>query len=54
MNVVGPKLRRMGLIYPSMQKIVDLYDFDGLSMSAMKRAFTIEDENHTRYMPATR
>jgi hypothetical protein len=37
-----------------MQNIVNLYDYDGLSMSAMKRAFEIEDENHSRYMPATR
>ena len=37
-----------------MQNIVNLYDYDGLSMNAMKRAFEIEDENHSRYMPATR
>lgn len=44
----------MGLMYPAMQNIVNLYDYDGLSMNAMKRAFEIEDENHSRYMPATR
>ena len=38
-NVVGPKLKLMGLLYPSMQKIVNLYSYDGMSMSAMKRAF---------------
>lgn len=43
LNVVGPKLKLMGLMYPSMQNIIDLYDYDGLSMSAMKRAFEIED-----------
>jgi hypothetical protein len=41
LNVVGPKLRLMGLMYPSMQNIVNLYDYDGLSMSAMRRAFEI-------------
>lgn len=51
---VGPKLRLMGLMYPSMQNIVDLYNYDGLSMPAMRRAFEIEDERHSRYMPATR
>ena len=54
LNVVGPKLKLMGLMYPAMQNIVNLYDYDGLSMNAMKRAFEIEDENHSRYMPATR
>ena len=44
----------MGLIYPAMQQLVDLYTFRGISMLAMKRAFDIEDENHSRYMPATR
>ncbi len=41
LNKVGPKLKLMGLMYPSMQKIVDLYNYDGLSMNAMKRAFEI-------------
>ena len=41
LHVVGPKLKVMGLMYPSMQKIVDLYNYDGLSMDAMKRAFEI-------------
>ena len=41
-------------MYPSMQNIVNLYDYDGLSMNAMRRAFEIEDERHSRYMPATR
>lgn len=54
LHLVGPKLKVMGLMYPSMQKIVDLFNYDGLSMDAMKRAFEIEDENHSRYMPATR
>jgi hypothetical protein len=53
-HVVGPKLRLMGLMYPSMQNIVNLYNYDGLSMQAMRRAFEIEDERHSRYMPATR
>lgn len=39
LNVVGPKLKLMGLMYPAMQNIVNLYDYDGLSMNAMKRAF---------------
>ena len=40
-STVGPELRKMALLYPSMQKIVDLYDFKGVSMAAMKRAFDI-------------
>lgn len=39
LNVVGPKLKLMGLMYPAMQNIVNFYDYDGLSMNAMKRAF---------------
>ena len=42
-STVGPELRKMALLYPSMQKIVDLYNFTGVSMAAMKRAFDIED-----------
>ena len=38
---VGPILRQMALIYPTMQKIVDLYNFQGMSMAAMKRAFDV-------------
>ena len=53
-STVGPELRKMGLLYPSMQRIVDLYNFKSLSMPAMKRAFDIEDERNTRYMPTTR
>ena len=33
----------MGLVYPAMQKIVNLYDFQKISMPSMKRAFEIED-----------
>ena len=44
----------MGLLYPSMQKIVNLYSFRAISMRAMRRAFDVEDENHPRYMPSTR
>ena len=40
---VSPILKMMGLLYPSMQNIVDLYNFENVSMSAMKRAFDIED-----------
>lgn len=41
MNTVGPELRKMGLLYPAMQRIVDLYNFNGLVMGAMKRAFDV-------------
>ena len=51
---VGPVLRKMALIYPAMQKIIDLYNFQGISIAAMKRAFDVEDENSARYMPSTR
>ena len=51
---IGPVLKRMGLLYPSMQRVVNLYHFMGLSMYSMKRAFDVEDENHPRYMPSTR
>lgn len=53
-NDISPILKKMGLLYPSMQKLVDLYTFRGMSMLSMKRAFDVEDENHPRYMPATR
>jgi hypothetical protein len=43
LNTIGPKLKLMGLMYPSMQNIINLYDYDGLSMNAMRRAFEIED-----------
>ncbi len=43
LHTVGPKLKLMGLMYPAMQNIIDLYNYDGLSMNAMKRAFEIED-----------
>jgi len=33
----------MALLYPSMQKIIDLYNFKGISINAMKRAFDVED-----------
>lgn len=51
---IGPTLKQMGLLYPSMQKIINLYEFQSVSMRAMRRAFDIEDEDNTRYMPATR
>ena len=41
-------------MYPVMQRIVNLYEFEGLEMRAMKRSFDIEDENNIRYMPTTR
>lgn len=44
----------MGLLYPAMQKIVNLYTFNQVDLEAMKRAFDIEDERHSRYMPSTR
>ena len=53
-NTVGPELRKMGLLYPAMQRIVDLYNFKDVTMPAMKRAFDIENENNPRYMPTTR
>lgn len=53
-NYVGPRMRIMGLLYPAMQKIINLYSFMGIDMEAMKRAFDIENENHSRYMPSTR
>lgn len=53
-NYVGPRLRLMGLLYPAMQKIVNLYSFNQVHLDSMKRAFDIEDERHSRYMPATR
>ena len=53
-NYVGPRLRLMGLLYPAMQKIVNLYSFNKVDLDAMKRAFDIENENHSRYMPSTR
>ena len=51
---VGPLLRQMALMYPAMQRIVDLYNFQNMSMAGMKRAFDVEDENNSRYMPSTR
>ena len=54
MNHAGPFLRTMGLMYPAMQKIVDLYNFKSIVMPAMKRAFDVEDQSHPRYMPTTR
>ena len=53
MNHVGPFLRTMRLMYPAMQKIVDLYNFKSIVMPAMKRAFDVEDHSHPRYMPTT-
>jgi hypothetical protein len=53
-NYVGPRLRVMGLLYPAMQKIIDLYSFKQVNLDSMKRAFDIESENHSRYMPSTR
>ena len=44
----------MALMYPAMQRIVDLYNFQNMSMAGMKRAFDVEDENNARYMPSTR
>ncbi len=42
-NYVGPRMRIMGLLYPAMQKIINLYSFMGIDMDAMKRAFDIEN-----------
>ena len=42
------------MMYPAMQKIIDLYDFKSITIDAMKRAFDIEDERNPRYMPSTR
>ena len=53
-HFVGPRLRVMALMYPAMQKIIDLYDFKSITIDAMKRAFDIEDERNPRYMPPTR
>ena len=53
-NDISPILKQMGLFYPSMQKIINLYNFRAISMRAMRRAFDIEDENNIRYMPSTR
>ena len=38
---VGPILRQMALIYPAMQRIVNLYNFQGMAMGGMKRAFDV-------------
>jgi hypothetical protein len=35
-------MRVMGLLYPAMQKIVDLYNFKEIHLGSMKRAFDIE------------
>ena len=51
---VGPELRKAALLFPQMQKILDLYNFQGLHMNAMRRSFDVEDENDRRYMPNTR
>ena len=42
-NHIGPELKRMALLYPSMQRIVDLYNFRGILMKSMARAFDVED-----------
>jgi hypothetical protein len=36
-------MRVMGLLYPSMHKIVDLYNFKEINLGSMKRAFDIEN-----------
>ncbi len=40
-NFVGPRMRVMGLLYPAMQQIVDLYNFNEMHLGSMKRAFDI-------------
>lgn len=47
-------MRIMALLYPSMQKILDLYTLSRIEMPAMRRSFAIEDEESPRYMPSTR
>ena len=37
-----------------MQKIINLYSFKHVDLDSMKRAFDIENENNSRYMPSTR
>ena len=43
----------MAMIYPAMQRLANLYQLK-VSMGAMKRVFSIEDELNPRYMPSTR
>ena len=40
---VGPFLKEMSLLYPQMQKIIDLYNYKTILMPSMKRCFDIED-----------
>ena len=51
---IGPILRKYALIFPVMQEMLDLYNFKAIRLTAMKRAFDIEDENQGKYMPTTR
>lgn len=52
-NFVGPRLRVMAMMYPAMQRLANLYQLK-VTMGAMKRVFSIEDELNPRYMPSTR
>ena len=38
---IGPYLRSVGLIYPVMQNIVDLYNFKKVHLLSMKRCFDV-------------